>query len=857
MKSVKRLFEEFQPDRYEVSLEPDRETMSFTGRVKITGRKTGRPSQRLTLHQNGLTITAAKLTKIDTKKGELPIEISRLNTQKSFDELRLHTADQLFPGEYVIEVEFSGLITEPMHGIYPCNFKLDGKDKQLIATQFESHHAREAFPCIDEPEAKAVFSLSLKTPAGETVIANTPVKTQLKAGQSIVTTFEDTPRMSTYLLAFVYGELEYKEARTGNGTTVRIYSTPDKVELTGFGLDVSVKSLEFFEDYFGVPYPLPKLDVIGLPDFSAGAMENWGLVTFRESVLYVDPKSSSIDTKQFVCMVVSHELAHQWFGNLVTMKWWNDLWLNESFANLMEYRATDELFPEWKIWEEFTAREMGQALTRDALPNVQPVRTEVRHPDELSSVFDPAIVYAKGGCLLNMVRNLVGEPAFKKGLKAYFEEFKYRNTEAEDLWRHLGEASGTNVGTIMENWLNRPGYPVLEADFDSGKSRLSLSQSRLTIGEVQEPASTVWQVPLAASQPLDRPMLAAKSAVSSVKKTAYPLVLNHRAHSYFVSHYVNREHFNTILEAAQQKKIETIDRLLLVQSYLLLERSGKVPTTDNLKLLTSMGSEREESVWSVLGAVIGGVRTLIDKDKSSEDHFNAILRPLVKPLIEELHWDGSADDSSHTLKLRALAFGVAAGAGDKTIIKEGLSRFAGFSQPADLAADIRSTVYFIGARYGGAEDFAKLVKLYGELTNAEERDEIAAELTATRDPQRIKQLLEMLTSGTVRLQDIPTWFAWLMRNRYSTELTWAWLSDNWKWIESKYSSDKSYDRFPRYSAMAFSKPDQLAEFKDFFESKVNVALERPISLGIEEIEGRIEWRRKNEASVKEWLANQA
>lgn len=857
MKSVKRLYEDFQPDRYELSLEPDRETMTFSGKVKITGRKTGRPSRRLTLHQSGLKTASARITKIDKKSGEVPVEIIRINNHNSLNELRLHTTDQLFPGEYVIEIEFSGRITEPMHGIYPCNFKLDGQAKQLIATQFESHHAREAFPCIDEPEAKAVFALTLKTPAGETVIANTPVKTQRKTDSSLVTTFEDTPRMSTYLLAFVHGELGHKEAKTKSGTTVRIYSTPDKIGLTDFGLEVSVKSLEFFEDYFGVPYPLPKLDVIGLPDFSAGAMENWGLVTFRESVLYVDPKSSSIDTKQFVCMVVSHELAHQWFGNLVTMRWWNDLWLNESFANLMEYRATDELFPEWKIWEEFTAREMGQALTRDALPNVQPVRTDVHHPDELSSVFDPAIVYAKGGCLLNMVRNLVGEEAFRKGLKTYFEEFKYQNTEAEDLWRHLGKASSIDVGAVMENWLTQPGYPVLEADYDSQKSRLKLSQARLTIGKTEKPSTTVWQVPLAASRRIDTSLLTAKSAVMSTDTADYPLVLNHEAHSYFVSHYLNPSHFKTILDAAKQKRLKPIDRLLLVQSYLLLERAGRVPTTDNLQLFTSMGAEREEAVWSVLGAIIGGVRTLIDKDKQAEDRFNAILRPLVRPLVKELGWDGRENDSSHTLKLRAMALGMAAGAKDETVIKEALSRFSKFSRPADIAADIRSAVYFAVVRHGTENDFAKLVKLYGELTNAEERDEIASELTATRDPDQIKQLLKMLTSGMVRLQDVPTLFAWLMRNRYSTDLTWEWLSKNWKWVESKYSSDKSYDRFPRYSAMAFSKPEQLNEYKQFFESKMNVALDRPIKLGIEEIEGRIEWRQKNEADVKQWLAEPA
>jgi aminopeptidase N len=849
------LYTEFRPERYELYLEPDRENMSFSGRVKISGKKVGRPSRRLTLHQSGLKITSAKLTKVDNKSGEQSIELTRTNTHKSFDELRLHASEQLFPGEYIVEIEFSGRITEQMHGIYPCSFKLNGQDKRLIATQFESHHAREAFPCIDEPEAKAVFCLSLKTPAGETVIANTPVRDQRADGESVVTTFEDTPRMSTYLLAFVYGELEYKEAKSAGGTIVRIYSTPDKIGLTDFGLDVSVKSLDFFEDYFGVPYPLPKLDVIGLPDFSAGAMENWGLITFRESVLYVDPKSSSIDTKQFVCMVVSHEIAHQWFGNLVTMKWWNDLWLNESFANLMEYRATDELFPEWKIWEEFTAREMGSALTRDALPNVQPVRTDVRHPDELSSVFDPSIVYAKGGCLLNMVRNLVGEPAFKKGLKAYFEEFKYQNSVAEDLWRHLGDASGIDIGKVMRNWLNRPGYPVLEVDFSDKTGTLGVTQSRLVIGHADGP-SDIWDVPLAASRELNETMLESRSADYSVKKSDEPLVLNHGARSYFVTRYNDRKHFQSILEAARQQRLEPIDRLLLVQSYLLQERAGKVPTTDNLNLLSAMANEREEAVWSILGSIIGGVRTLIDKDLAAEEQFDKMLQTLVAPLIKELGWDGRADDSSHTLKMRALAFALAAGSKDKAVIKEGLSRFSKFGRPAGLAADTRSVIYFIGVRYGKHADFTKLIKLYSELTNAEERDEIAAELTATRDPKQIKQLLNLITSDVVRLQDVPTWFAWLMRNRYSTDLTWQWLRDNWAWVEKKYGDDKSYDRFPRYSAMAFSKPKQLEDFKSFFEPKSNIALERPIKLGIEEIEGRIIWRQKNETDVKGWLGRQ-
>ena len=468
---VRRLFEQFQPENYNLTLELDDTAMTFKGSVTIRGKKTGRPSERLTFHQKQLKVTKASLIKHD-KKGDQPIAVKRINNQDSFDEVRLHSDSMIYPGEYTVSLEFSGSITRPMNGIYPCFFEDDGQQKKLIATQFESHHAREAFPCIDEPEAKATFDLTLLTPAANSkeVLANTPVATTKTAKGLVTTVFEQTPRMSTYLLAFAYGDVGYLEAKTTSGITVRTYATPANVQYTDFALEVAVKCLEFYNEYFDIEYPLAKCDFIALPDFSSGAMENWGCITFREQVMLVDPKNTSLHIKQYVAQVVAHELTHQWFGNLVTMKWWNDLWLNESFATWMSYLAVHELFPDWQYWTQFIVDEQLPAFKEDALENTHPINVTINHPDEIRTIFD-AISYNKGGSVLHMLHAYMGADDFRDGLRVYLKRHSYKNTESTDLWAAWEEASGKPIGDFMTAWTHKEGYPIVHADFTQGSLR--------------------------------------------------------------------------------------------------------------------------------------------------------------------------------------------------------------------------------------------------------------------------------------------------------------------------------------------------------------------------------------------------
>src|SRR3989338_6461384 len=617
-KKASRLFLNFQPEKFLLQLSIDPDKMIFDGHVVISGKKTGSPSKRLTFHQKDLKITDAKISRIDKSTND-NIEIARINLHKSFEEVRLHTNEILYPGQYRIEITFSGRVSDAMHGIYPCYY--DKRRKKLIATQFESHYAREAFPCIDEPEAKAVFELTLETPAGQTVLGNTPIKNQKSKINKQITEFEPSPKMSTYLLAFAFGKLKYKESKTNSGIKVRAYATPANYKLLDFALDTAVRCVDFFENYFQTPYPLAKLDFIGLPDFSSGAMENWGLITFRESLFLVDEKSTAIETKQTAALVIAHEIAHQWFGNLVTMRWWDDLWLNESFANLMEYIAVDGLFPKWRIFEHFVGGEMAAALRRDSLPNVQAVRTQVRHPDELATLFDPAIVYAKGGCLLYMTRNLIGDESFRRGLKIYFQKHHYGSTEANNLWQALSQTAKMDINNFVDNWLNRPGFPVVEINYQPGANKFSATQQRLVASKQTKASDTIWQIPLVPASG-ERLILKDKRAEFKLSQNLAPLIFNDEAQSYYQPWYRNRQHLDSIIEATGEQSLSIVNRLQLINGYSLMEKALLVQNSDNLQLLRAYKNEVEEPVWNAMAGVIGDAKRLVIGQKRSEEHLN-------------------------------------------------------------------------------------------------------------------------------------------------------------------------------------------------------------------------------------------
>lgn len=852
-KKVKRLFEDFQPRHYQIELNPDRDSMKLTGTVVITGQKTSRPSQRLTFHQHGLRVLEATITRHD-KKGDQHFTPSRINHHESFDEVRLHTDSHLFPGQYTVTMRFEGPVRTSMHGVYASDFEIEGIKQKIVSTQFESHHAREAFPCIDEPEAKATFDLTLISPVDEAVIGNTPIKDQHEKDGKLVTTFETSPKMSTYLLAFVFGDLQFKETHTKSGVAVRVWATKaHAAESLDFALDVAKRGIEFFDEYYGVPYPLTKCDHVAIPNFSSGAMENWGLITYRERCLLADPATTSQSGREMVATVITHELSHQWFGNLVTMQWWDDLWLNESFANVMEYVATNALFPEWNIWDTFVTQEGLSALRRDSIAGVQAVRTEVHHPDEIFTLFDPSIVYAKGGRLLNMLMSYVGEADFRKGLKQYFNKHAYGNTSGSDLWAALSAASGKDIAAFMDPWLTRSGFPVITVDQQA--DQLTLSQQHFLLDPTKANPDRIWPVPLLSNNPSVPALLETANANITLPSSDYSFI-NSGAIGHYIVHYSNPEHAETLAQLAGKRQLSIAQRLMLLNDSSLLARAGQQSFADTLKLLEHYSQEDSEPVWDIMSLIIGDARRFIDTDPDIEPAIKQLIRNLIETQYQRLGWEEKPGEPIQDTKLRATIIGLGVYAEHEQIVTRALELFETYkSQPQVVPSELRSIVFGAAIRSSDKGAFDYLLRLDESTSNVDLKQEIMGALTITKQEDKIALLLGRIKDpNKVRLQDVDFWLVNLLRSRYGRRHAWDWIRGNWRWIEDTFKEDKSYDYFPRYSASTFNTKELLNEYKAFFvPMQDQPALTRNIIMGIEEMESRIAWIERDIAGVREYF----
>nr|WP_302425806.1 M1 family aminopeptidase [Limosilactobacillus mucosae] len=832
-----RFYEKFQPVHYDIYLDIDRAAKHFKGITTIKGNAV---DTKIALHQKFLNVAS-----VQADGQDVPFSFS--DRQEAIQLELPHS------GDVELKVVYDAKLTDTMMGIYPSYYTVAGQKKQLIGTQFETTAARQAFPGIDEPEAKATFSLAIKydEQPGETIIANMP-EDHVENG---VHYFQETVKMSTYLVAFAFGELQSKFAKTKSGVEIGVFSTkahqPKELD---FSLDIAKRAIEFYEDFYQTPYPLPQSYQLALPDFSAGAMENWGLVTYREAYMLLDPDNTTLNQKRLIATVITHELAHQWFGDLVTMKWWDDLWLNESFANMMEYVAVDALEPEWNVWEMFQTSEVPMALQRDATDGVQSVHVAVDDPAEIDTLFDGAIVYAKGARMLVMVRALLGDDAMRRGLKNYFAAHQYGNATGADLWQALGEASGMNVGQIMESWLEHPGYPVVEVKVEDGK--LMLSQQQFFIGDGEE-KSRLWQIPLNANYNQAPAIFSEQSLVLGDyaqlrKQNGRPFRVNVGDNSHVIVKY-DETLLNDILDHLDE--LGAIDQL---QDLRLLAEGRQISYAQIVPLLSRFKDSRSGIVNEMLYHVANSLKNFVQPATKTERQLQQLFDQLSVKQVQRLGWLLQKDESNDDQLTRPIVLSAALYAQNRDTIKQAQALFDQYQDHlADLPADVRGLVLANEVKnYGSQELFDTLLADYQKTADAGFKQDICAALTKTQDDQLIAQLIDRFEDAdTIKPQDLRAWFRGVLTNDHSQQAAWDWIQQEWSWLEKTVGGDMEFPTYITVISRIFKTSQRLAEFKRFFTPKENdPMLKREIQMDEKVIASRVELIESEQAAVNAAIA---
>lgn len=842
MTETNHFYETFQPSHYNLYLDINRETKLISGKTTITGNAS---QTAISLHQKFLKVAAVEADgEAVPFKLDQPAEAIRINLKHA--------------GETTLTVTYTAPLTDSMMGIYPSYYEVNGEKKQIIGTQFETTFARQAFPSIDEPEAKATFDLAIKFDEhpGETIISNMPeIRTE-----NGVHYFDTTMKMSTYLIAFAFGELQSKETKTKSGVTVGVFGTKaHHAKELDFALDIAKRSIEFYEDFYQTPYPLPHSWQLALPDFSAGAMENWGLVTYREAYLLLDPDNTSLEMKQLVATVIAHELAHQWFGDLVTMKWWDDLWLNESFANMMEYVAVDAIEPDWHIWEMFQTTEAPMALNRDATDGVQSVHVSVEDPAEIDALFDGAIVYAKGARMLVMVRSLIGDDALRKGLKKYFAAHQYGNATGADLWAALGETSDLDIGAIMSSWLEQPGYPVVDAQVVNGQ--LTLKQHQFFIGDGKD-EGRLWQIPLNSND--SKAPVIFKDAELSLgnyddvrARLKKPFRVNVGNNAHFIVHYDDTL-LNDILGQAEQ--LDDITQLQLMQDLRLLAEGQQISYASVVPLLKRFADSQAAVVITALYSLANNLKKFVSSDSAAEKQLQQLFDRLSHTQVQRLGWQPVAGESNDDQLARPTILSAALYAQNKAAIDAAHQIFtANQAHLETLSADIRGLVLTNEVKHYGSEElFDQLLSAYQQTSDASYKASIRAALTSTPDAALVEKLIAQFENADmIKPQDLRGWFRGVLANAHGEQAAWDWIRNDWQWLEDTVGGDMEFATYITVITGIFKTAKRLAEFKAFFEPKLNTpGLTREITMDIKVIESRVALIENEQAAVNQAVADE-
>jgi puromycin-sensitive aminopeptidase len=827
------LSDDVVPSHYDLALEPDLKRFTYEGVVKIDV-EVHVATDVVTVHARELAIVEASFMPTGGDKALDSVEIAF----RPKDQTAAFKFEQPLPtGTGTLTVKFSGTLNDQMAGFYRSQYvRANGQTAHLAVTQFEAIDARRCFPCWDEPARKATFTITLTVPSDLTALSNMPEsRVEYLPGGNKKVSFLETPKMSTYLVAVLVGELESIQHVTSQGVLVRILSTPGRIAQCEYALSCGVRALEFYDKFFGVPFPLPKVDMVAIPDFASGAMENWGLVTYRETSCLCDEATASVSSKQNVQACITHELAHQWFGNLVTMRWWDDLWLNEGFANWTETFCADSLTPEWKMWENFVGGDQQLALALDALRTSHPIQVPIAHAREVEEVFDN-ISYSKGGSLVRMLFAVLGRDNFQKGLQIYFKRHAYGNTETHDLAKAWEEASGLPIKELLDSWTKKMGYPVLKVLTDPFEANGTLEVEQqwfLADGSVQpKDAEVTWMIPVLLGS--DSAKVSAEVTLHKEKKISMKvpvegakwLKLNSRQQILCRVSYPPSL-FKRL--AANLPSLPAEDRIGLLSDVNALSRAGHADPAQLVDLLKGLKEETSDKVWAQMGAILREWNRFIvvGLPEPVGVAFNKFAAGLVHPTAKALGWDHRPEDEENTKALRQIIIGlVALFCFDEPEVKEeGKKRLEALLTPGSsltVSDDTRCSVLRIAIRGDKTTaTFDKLVALHNSTTDQELRSDIYAAL-AWAPPALQTKALEWILTGDVKAQDmtaLPSGIS--VRGREGPDVVFNWTKAQYAGIERKLGRTSMilFTRIIRSSGEGFMDAAKAAEVQKFWEGQ--------------------------------------
>ncbi len=746
-----------------------------------------KPTKSYTANGKNIVITKAYLV---INKNKNLISLKNIKYDKNKETIKFKFDKPLPKGIAYLELDCIGHYGD-VSGLYLSKYSgRDGKNEYMATTQFEASDARMAFVCEDEPEAKATYDIALTLDKKLKAISNMPEKETIHLSDAMKTVvFQRTPKMSSYLVYLGVADFETSETKAGN-TTLRVVTLPGKIEQAGFALKAGKELLLKKEKYYGIPYPLPKLDMIAVPDFSAGAMENWGAITFREDRLLSNPKTAPSQEKIATISTISHELEHMWFGNLVTMAWWDDLWLNESFADVRAYNGLEESYPELDPWAEFLSKRVAGAYIIDGLKNSHPVHVNVNSPSEIREIFD-AISYSKGGMILRMIEHLLGKDTYRKGLQIYLKKHAYSNTHAKDLWTSLQEASGKPVGKIVDAWINTIGLPIVDAELNNNK--IKVSQRRFNY--LGSDRKTIWNIPLLIitdNKKLKNEMLEGKSKIVTLPEKNHWIKLNGGEFGFYRVRY-SKELLNGIKKAVCKKNISVIDRWGIHNDLAALCFAGEISLKEYLDFVTE--SYINEDAYLVLMDIFSALQKMmiISTDEKFFDILQKRIHLFYSHLLSRIGFAPRKGEKETQGTIRAALFSGLGRLNDKVILKNA-KEFAEkeFAAPGSISPDIRGVSYKLTAWQGDEKTFEKMLEIYMKAKNPSERNnlieakEALEALGSFKDEKILDKSFKFVLSSEVKPSDVAFFAISVLANPYGRKKLWPLMKKNWKLIKEYY-----------------------------------------------------------------------